>query len=177
MKDADIRLEKAIWDNVDDIVKLRVSKEQKGFVAGNKASLIDAYLTLAEGGQVFPFGIYSAKTPVGFIMISYSNDWSGYGHDAWINSDEFRFYRGRNYYYIRRFMIDRRYQGRGYGRKALERAIGFVRSFPCGDAEYCILSYEPKNEAARRLYGSCGFKEFDPSYNEEGDEVSALLKL
>lgn len=91
-------------------------------------------------------------------MISCSHDRSGYEHDARINSDESRFYRGRNHCYIWRFMIDRRPRGRGYGKKALECAIGSAGSFPCGDAEYCVLSCEPKNEAASRLYGSFGFR-------------------
>ena len=177
MQKLQIHLEKVTDDNVEDIVRLRVAKDQKGYVAGNDRSLIDAYLALAEGKPVFPFGIYNGKTPVGFIMISYQNNWEGYEHNSWISSDEYLFYKGRPYYYIWRFMIDRRFQQRGYGRAALERAIDFVRSFPCGEAEYCVLSYDPKNETAKDLYSSFGFKEFDRSYFEEDDELSAVLKL
>ena len=172
-----IHLEKVTYDNVEDIVKLRVAKEQKDYVASNEWSLIDAYLALAEGKPVFPFGIYNGKTLVGFIMISYENEWEGYKHESWLCSDEYRFYKGRNYYYIWRFMIDRRYQKRGYGKEAMECALDLIRSFPCGEAEYCVLSYEPENETARKLYGSLGFQEFDSSYFEEGDELSAVLKL
>ncbi len=59
----------------------------------------------------------------------------------------------------------------------MERAIDFVRSFPCGEAEYCVLSYNPKNETAKRFYRSFGFEEFDRSYYEENDELSAVLIL
>ena len=43
---------------------------------------------------------------------------------------------------------------------------------------YCVLSYEPKNEVAKNLYSSFGFIELnEPGYYEEGDEISAVLKL
>ncbi|MBO4861805.1 MAG: GNAT family N-acetyltransferase [Firmicutes bacterium] len=178
MRKPKIYLEKVTEDNVEAIVKLNVSKEQRKYVASNNWSLIDAYLSLAEGEPVFPFGIYNGKTLVGFIMIGYDNDWTGYERDAWLNSDSYRFYKDKYYYYVWRFMIDKRFQGRGYGREALKHAIEFMRTFPCGKAEYCVLSYEPTNEAARRFYGSFGFKELnEPGYYEEDDEISAVMKL
>ena len=178
MKKPKIHLEKVTYDNVDAIVKLRVSKEQRNYVASNDWSLIDAYLSLAEGKPVFPFGIYNGKTLVGFMMIGYFNDWSGYERDAWINSDSYRFYKDKYYYYVWRFMIDKRFQRRGYGREALRLAVDFMRTFPCGAAEYCVLSYEPTNEAAKNFYSSFGFTELnEPGYYEEGDEISAVMKL
>ncbi len=173
-----IHLEKVTSDNADDIVRLRVAKEQREYVATNSWSLIDAYCSLAEGKPVFPFGIYNGKAPVGFIMLSYDNDWTGYEHEAWLNSDEYRFYEGKPYYYLWRFMIDKRFQKRGYGREALKQALDFVRSFPSGEAEYCVLSYEPGNEVAKSFYASFGFTELnEPGYYEDGDEISAVLKL
>ena len=175
---AKLHLEKVTEDNVEALVKLRVAREQKEFVASNSWSLIDAYLSLAEGEPVFPFGVYNGKTLVGFIMISYLNDWSGYKRDAWLNSEDYKFYKDKYFYYIWRFMIDKKYQGRGYGREALRLALDFIKTYPCGKAEYCVLSYEPLNEVAKKLYGSFGFEELnEPGYYEEDDEVSAVLKL
>ena len=48
MRKARIHLEKVTDDNVEAIVKLRVSGEQRNYVASNDWSLIDAYLWLAE---------------------------------------------------------------------------------------------------------------------------------
>ena len=67
MRAPKIHLEKVTDDNVEAIVKLRVSREQRNYVPSNNWSLIDAYLSLAEGKAVFPFGIYNGKTPVGFL--------------------------------------------------------------------------------------------------------------
>ena len=71
-------------------------------------------------------------------------------------------------------MIDRRYQNRGYGRKALRLALEFIRTWPCGKAECCEHSYELKNETAKHLYRSFGSKE---TGEMDGDEVIAVLKL
>lgn len=49
-------------------------------------------------------------------------------------------------------MIDESHQKKGYGREAIRLALEFIKTFPCGKAEYCWLSYEPENEVARRLY-------------------------
>ena len=178
MKKMQIHLEKVSFENADDIVKLRVAKEQQDYVASNERSLIHAYCTLADGDPVFPFGIYNGKTLVGFRMISYDNDWTGYERDAWLNSDTYRFYEGKPYYYLWRFMIDKRFQNRGYGREALKKALEFMRTFPCGEAKYAVLSYEPENTVAKNLYASLGFVEINgPGYYEAGDEISAVLEL
>ena len=160
-----IHLEKLTWDTADDVLKLKVSKEQKEFVAKNSDSLIDAYFAITEEGkQVYPFGIYCGKKAVGFLMISY--------HCVWRENLDF----AKNSYYIWRFMIDKRYQKNGYGTEALRLAVDFIRTFPCGKAEYCWLSYEPENEVARKLYLSAGFVE-RPELCEEGEEIPAVLKL
>ena len=173
-----IHLEKITWDNADDVIALRVAREQKDFLPSNIDSLVDAYLSLSEGKPVYPFAIYNDKKAVGFIMIDYSHDWSGYKHEAWLNSDEYKFYKDKSYYYIWRFMIDKRYQMRGYGREAIKQAIEFVKTFPCGEAEYCVLSYSPTNEVAKKFYESVGFVEINgDGYYEENDERSAVLKL
>lgn len=62
-------------------------------------------------------------------------------------------------YNLWRLMIDENHQKKGYGREAIRLALEFVKTFPCGKAEYCWLSYEPENEVARRLYASFGFME------------------
>ena len=48
MQKSQIHLEKATEDNVEDIVSLRIAKDQKGYVARNDRGLIDAYLAPAE---------------------------------------------------------------------------------------------------------------------------------
>ena len=77
-------------------------------------------------------------------------------------------------YNLWRLMIDEKFQGNGYGREAVRLALEFMRTFPCGKAEYCWLSYEPDNHAARNLYHSFGFVE---TGEIDCDEQIAVLKL
>ena len=56
-------------------------------------------------------------------------------------------------------MIDKNYQNKGYGRQAVELALEFIRTYPCGKADFCWLSYEPENTVAKSLYTSFGFAE------------------
>jgi len=73
-------------------------------------------------------------------------------------------------------MIDKNHQRKGYGREAMRLALDFIRTFPCGAAKYCQLSYAPQNFAAKKLYNSFGFEE-RPDHYEEGEEMPAVLKL
>ena len=58
------------------------------------------------------------------------------------------------------------------GRGAHEQRIVVV-AMPCGEAEYCELSYEPENETARTLYRSFGFEE--QALPEGWDKVPAVF--
>jgi diamine N-acetyltransferase len=71
-------------------------------------------------------------------------------------------------------MIDKACQGRGFGKEAVQLALDFIKTFPCGKAEYCWLSYDPENEAARQLYRSFGFSETGEA---DGEELIAVLRL
>ena len=164
-----IRLEKIDAKNVWDIIDLKVAKAQKNFVAPNDISIIQAYISKDTACRAFPFGIYNGKRAVGFLMIGY-NEAAMYDIYGDVKSPEVL----RNNYSIWRLMIDKRYQKRGYGREAIKLALDFVRTYPCGKADYCSLSYEPENAVAAKLYHSMGFFE---NGEMDGDEIVAVLKL
>jgi Acetyltransferases, including N-acetylases of ribosomal proteins len=159
-----LRLEKINGKNIWDILKLCVSEEQKSFVAGNDISIIEAYISITGNGYAFPFGIYEEDTPIGFLMIGFDTD------DYWDDAPLI----ARGNYNLWRLMIDRNHQNKGYGKEAVRLALNFIKTFPCGEAEYCWLSYEPGNEAAGRLYHSFGFVE---NGEMDGEELIAILKL
>lgn len=71
-------------------------------------------------------------------------------------------------------MIDKSYQGLGYGKAALGEALNFLRTMPCGNASFCRFSYEPENSAAKALYASFGFEE---NGETDGEELVAVLGL
>ena len=159
-----LKLKKINRNNVAEILKLEVLDNQKSFVATNNSSIIEAYIAITENNHVFTFGIYKDETPIGFLMIGYD-----------VNSnDEGTPKIAKGNYNIWRFMIDKKFQGKGFGKKAMNLALEFINTFPCGTAKYCWLSYESDNDIARQLYQSVGFVETD---EKDGEEIVAILKL
>ena len=173
MNASKIHLEKVNYNNYYDLIKLEVNESQKNFVASNMFSLAEAYAVVASKGFALPFGIYLEDKPVGFLMSGYYPDLD-YAHKAFDDDEEIPDYIVSSYL-LWRFMIGREYQGKGYGREALRLALEYIRTFPCGKADCCWLSYEPENEVARKLYASFGFVEMP--LPKGWDEVPAVLKL
>lgn len=159
-----LKLKKINRKNVGELLKLEVFDNQKSFVATNNISIIEAYIAITENNNVFTFGIYKDDTPIGFLMMGFD-----------VNSDDEGAPRiAKGNYNIWRLMIDKKIQGKGFGKKAIELALEFIYTFPCGTAEYCWLSYESDNDVARQLYKSVGFVETD---EKDGEEIVAILKL
>lgn len=163
-----IHLEKIDSQNVWDVLDLKLRREQKNYVASNEISIVQAYTAIGTGCSAFPFAIYNDKKVVGFLMIGF-NEAALYELDGEEAPSALK-----NNYSLWRLMIDKRHQGRGYGRQAILQALDFVRTWPCGKAEYCEVSYEPDNEVGARLYASLGFQ---VNGEMDGDEIVAVLKL
>ncbi|HHT66358.1 MAG: GNAT family N-acetyltransferase [Caldicoprobacterales bacterium] len=157
-----ITLRNITYENFIECINLEPKEEQKRFVARNIYSLAEAYIALSNKYCVpMPYAIYHDETMVGFIMLSYEPA------DEEDEEDE-------TVYKIWRLMIDKKYQGLGYGRIAMEKALELIQTFPYGKAELVVLSYEPENEAARQLYASFGFLETGEMID---DEVWAVLRI
>ena len=163
IKNKDLHLVKADRENFWTLMDLRVSKDQEDFVAPNSVSLAQAYDTRADGRFVQPFGIWDGDVPVGFAMI---------GHNSEEYEDMAEVY--RHSYCLWRFMIDQRYQKRGYGRDALKLLLDYIRTFPDGEESLWITSWEPGNDVAAKLYHDFGFKE---NGEKDGDEIVAVFEL
>lgn len=159
-----LKLRKINRNNVEAILKLEVFDKQKSFVATNNSSIIEAYIAITENNHVFTFGIYNDDTPIGFLMIGFD-----------VNSDDEGAPKiAKGNYNIWRLMIDKKFQGKGLGKKAMDLALDFINTFPCGTAKYCWLSYESDNDVARQLYKSVGFVETD---EKDGEEIVAIMRL
>ena len=159
-----LELKKINRNNIGEILELEVFDNQKSFVATNNSSIIEAYIEITDNNDVFTFGIYNDDIPIGFLMIGFN-----------VNSDDEGAQRiAKENYNIWRLMIDKKFQGKGFGKEAMDLAIEFVNTFPCGKAKYCWLSYESENNLARQLYKSVGFVETD---EKDGEEIVAILEL
>ena len=159
-----LKLKKINRNNVGEILKLEVFDNQKSFVATNNSSIIEAYIAITENNDVFTFGIYNDDTPIGFLMIGYDVNSDGEGAPMIAKGN----------YNIWRLMIDKKFQRKGFGKKAMNLALEFISTFPCGTAKYCWLSYESDNNVARQLYTSVGFVETE---EKDGEEIVAIMML
>lgn len=136
-------------DNIDECLNLRVADSQKNFVSSNSHSLAQAW---AYYNTAFPFAIYADDIMVGFIMLGY--------------------YEAKNYYTLWKFMIDTKYQNKGYGRIALNLGIDYlVNRF---NIKEVYTAYEINNSVAKKLYTSVGFRE---TGEVVGNEVGMKLKV
>ncbi len=141
-----ITLEKITWDNWESCLRLRVKDEQDDFIASNMYSLAQSYVALLNDElPPMTYAICKDNSVIGFVMMY---------HDTAEESDY-----SEESYGICRFMIDKDFQGKGYGKEAFAKALYLIKTFPQGDAVSVFLSYAPQNEAARKLYASFGFVE------------------
>jgi len=148
-------------DNMKECIELEVAPEQRNFVAHNATSLGQAYALNKRGGCATPYAIYADGVMVGFIMyefMKYEVE-DTYGEDC---------------YYLWRFMVDKNYQGKGYGKQALAQIFDEIKQMPNGKADYCYTSYDPENVVAKKLYESFGFVETGQVVD---GELAARLKL
>jgi diamine N-acetyltransferase len=142
--------------NWESLIDLKVREDQREFVASNLYSIAQAQFGDDFEGHwdLFPYGIYEEDVPVGFLM---------YG----VN-----FEHPKQQAYIQRLMVDEKFQGKGYGRFAMQKLIELFRADE--RIQEVGISYEPENVAARKLYASLGFVETGRII--EG-EAEAVLKL
>ena len=128
-----VTLRDITMNNFRTCLKLEVAEHQKGFVASNMFSLAEAKADSVSN----PYAIYDGETMVGFIMYAFAPQES----------------RG----YVSRLMVDKRFQGRGYGRAAME--VVMTRLGNIAGCREIQTSYAPDNSVAAKLYASLGFQQ------------------
>lgn len=98
--------------NYWDCITLEVDKTQEHFVADNKQSLVEA----AFEENLYTLGIYHEEKMIGFILYDYDENIPGWS--------------------MSRFMIDKKYQGRGYGKKATKEFLDYFKENHDADKIY-----------------------------------------
>ena len=141
-------------DNWSDCVSLKVAEHQKYFVASNSYSLAQSKYE----SDCIPMCIYDDEIMIGFVMFGIDTD-----DDETVTDDQF---------WICRFMIDEKFQGKGYGKASMSKIIEHIKNNYNYDNVY--LSEVPENSTAKGLYKSFGF-EFTGEIEDE--EEVMILKL
>lgn len=133
-------------NNLEECTLLTTNKDGKHyvfeeFVASNAFSI--AQSKVQKGWTVK--AIYNEELIIGFTMYGYCYE--------------------TDFYEICRFMIDHKYQGKGYGRVALIKIIEEMKINE--DCKEICISFDPNNKIARSLYESLGFKDTGKTLEEE----------
>jgi diamine N-acetyltransferase len=134
---------------------LKVAENQKNFVATNAISLAQSKYE----ADCIPMCIYDDETMIGFVMFGIDKD-----EDETVDDDQF---------WICRFMIDEKFQGKGYGKKSMAKIIEHIKNNYHYDNVY--LSEVPENAVAKGLYKSFGF-EFTGEVEDEEEVMVLKLK-
>ena len=131
-------------------IELDVYDWQKPFVNPNIFSLAEAYahsdVNPAEAEKYYrciPKAIYNDDELIGFTLISYEKECD---------------YDDTPGYEIYRLMIDKKYQQQGYGKKAVQQIINYIKSFPYGEVENIYACWHPDNKVSEKLFLSNGFE-------------------
>ncbi len=131
--------------NYNECILLKVNQNQENYVASNAISLVQSFYEK----DLYPLGIYHEDTMVGFILYDYDQDLQGWSFS--------------------RFMIDTKYQNKGYGTLALTQFLDFfVNQYP---HEILYTSVEIDNPIALKLYEMHGFKKQDIFEYTVGDHT------
>lgn len=129
-----VELREITQDNLEEVLNLSIYEHQESFVSSTAYSLAQAYVYRETA---FPFVVYADDTIVGFIMLGY--------------------YEARNQYTLWKFLIDKKYQNKGYGREALIQGIQYLKDK--FGAEEVYTGVKLGNVNAKHLYRSVGFQE------------------
>ena len=139
-KNSEVTLRRITRRNYRKIVRLKVKPEQEYLIASNAVSMADAYFYR----EAWMRAIYLGERPIGFVMLG----------DSTLKYKIITHF--KHYLYIWRFMIDDRYQRKGYGTKAMKRIVDHVKSK--FNAKELIVYTLPENINALEFYKEFGFK-------------------
>jgi len=143
----DVTLKEITNETLRPILKLEVRPDQKDYVAPNAVSIAQAYFNRDEA---WFRGIYADDEPVGFVMLSLLPE--------------------KSTYWVWRYMIDAKHQGKGYGKAAMDQVIDFVRTQP--GATKLFLSHVEGNDDTAAFYKSVGFAH--TGEKEDGELVMVI---
>ncbi|MBP2000115.1 diamine N-acetyltransferase [Paenibacillus shirakamiensis] len=123
-------------DNWEKVILLTTNKDNlhtvdEEYVASNAYSMVESFF---ESHMIVKAIEHDCEL-IGFAMFGIPGD----GHS----------------YELRRFMIDRKFQGQGYGKQALFLIVEYMRNrFGCKEI---YLSTDPDNTKGKHVYESLGF--------------------
>lgn len=145
----EVFLKRVDESNFIECFNLKLGKGQEKFVSHPIRSLAQAYVYY---NQCTPFAIYKDNVVIGYVMVIYDYDEENYN--------------------IWHMMIDEKYQNKGYGTKAVELCLDYIKTQPFGKSNVVILTCNIDNLSAIHIYEKLGFVD-----TGERDDDEMVMKL
>ncbi|MCR1934154.1 GNAT family N-acetyltransferase [Clostridium tepidum] len=142
-----LHLEEVTSKNWRYVISLKVNENQQNLIESNAYSIVESKFI----PQWHPKSIYCNNNLIGFAMYGY--------------------FQKENRLWLDRFMIDYRYQNKGYGKASLNLLINTIlKEYNCNKI---YLSIFKNNIEAMKLYKKFGF-EFTGELDENGELIMVL---
>ena len=141
-------------DNYFQVLELKITPEQEAakYVSPVVRSLADAWF-YREEGIAYPKAVYADEDLVGFIMYE-------------LDTEE-------QQVFIWRFLIDQRYQGKGYGRQTIEVVLKMAKEQ--AQMTKVVADYVDGNEPMKKILLDLGFEK--TGFNKEINEHIMVYQL
>jgi len=151
-RDAELTFRRVSAQTVNEVCDLSetLSDDQRNMVADNSNSIAEAHFS----DNAWFRAIYADETMIGFVMLHIGAD-----HDDGIRCPGA---------FLWRFMIAGAYQGRGFGRRAIELLVSDLRARGFSDL---TLSYSVGPGSPEPFYRRLGFVATGGRYDEEHEAV------
>jgi len=151
--DTRVALREVDESNIDLVADLRVAESQKFDVASVGKTLWQA----GRRENVWVRAIHAGAEPVGLVaLVDPGLAGAAPGYEI----------------YFARLIVDQRWQGRGYGKAAIEQALAHARSRPgCASVR---ISHMPANARVGKLYERFGFR-YTGGVDEDGEVEMKLF--
>ena len=149
-----IRLAEVTEENWMEVASLSVKDSQKGFLASAAGILARGYVYRSCNGRVYV--IENDRAPVGLALVrEFTEEPLGYD--------------------LQQFMIDQRFQGKGYGSQALQLILDELREE--GHFDHVEVCVKKDDEAAIRLYEKHGFRDSGYTDLDTPDSLNMICYL
>lgn len=141
-----ISFKKISMEHCKKIIEMQLFESQEDYVMPFVDSLAESFSDLFEEEITVSYALCNGGKPVGLVEIRY------------VRGEVFPDLKDKMVYELFRILVDKEYQKEGYGTKAVQLFLDYVKKKPLGDADDIVVSVVEGNDVALHLYERFGFK-------------------
>jgi diamine N-acetyltransferase len=148
------------WQNFWQVIKITPKNSQDRFVQPISVFLAQSYVNLNLGYPDKSLAIYEEDRLIGYLKMVY------------VPKNVKPYHLDEDSFMIDALIIDKDYQGKGYGKIALDLAIKEIKTWPQQKAQMISLVCYKDNTVAKKLFNNQGFS----FYKDYKSEMAILIK-